>query len=97
MGGITMTEEPSPSIDGGGNASGVAADRLKAFIERVERLSEEKDAIAGDIKEVLSEAKSSGFEVKIIRMLLRLRKMDAQERNEQDQLLDVYKQAIGMV
>jgi uncharacterized protein (UPF0335 family) len=78
------------------DAGGIAADRLKSFIERIERLEEEKSAIAGDIKEVYSEAKSAGFETKIMRILVRLRKMDAQERSEQDQLLDVYKQAVGL-
>jgi uncharacterized protein (UPF0335 family) len=79
------------------DAGGIAADRLKSFIERIERLEEEKAAIAGDIKEVYSEAKSSGFETKIMRQIVRLRKMDVQERNEQEQLLDVYKQAVGMM
>jgi uncharacterized protein (UPF0335 family) len=79
------------------DAGGIAADRLKSFIERIERLEEEKSALAGDIKEVYSEAKSSGFETKIMRQIVRLRKMEPQERNEQEQLLDVYKQAIGMI
>jgi uncharacterized protein (UPF0335 family) len=79
------------------DAGGIAADRLKSFIERIERLEEEKAGIAGDIKEVYSEAKSSGFETKIMRQIVRLRKMDAQERSEQEQLLDVYKQAVGMM
>jgi uncharacterized protein (UPF0335 family) len=79
------------------DAGGIAADRLKSFIERIERLEEEKASIAGDIKEVYSEAKSSGFETKIMRLIVRLRKMDAQERSEQEQLLDVYKQAVGMM
>ena len=79
------------------DAGGIAADRLKSFIERIERLEEEKASIAGDIKEVYSEAKSSGFETKIMRQIVRLRKMDAQERSEQEQLLDVYKQAVGMM
>ena len=79
------------------DAGGIAADRLKSFIERIERLEEEKAGIAGDIKEVYSEAKSSGFETKIMRQIVRLRKMEPQERNEQEQLLDVYKQAIGMI
>ncbi|HEY4163768.1 MAG TPA: DUF2312 domain-containing protein [Dongiaceae bacterium] len=79
------------------DAGGIAADRLKSFIERIERLEEEKAALAGDIKEVYSEAKSSGFETKIMRQIVRLRKMDTQERVEQEQLLDVYKQAIGMI
>lgn len=87
----------TPEIDGGGNASGIAADRLRSFIERIERLAEEKQAIADDIKEVYSEAKSSGFETKIIRKVIALRKMDAQERAEQEQLLDVYLAAIGML
>jgi uncharacterized protein (UPF0335 family) len=79
------------------DAGGIAADRLKSFIERIERLEEEKSAIAGDVKEVYSEAKSSGFDTKIMRQIVRLRKMEPQERNEQEQLLDVYKQAIGMI
>lgn len=78
------------------NASGVAADRLKSFIERVERLTEEKQAIADDIKEVFAEAKSAGFETKIMKMIIKLRAMDAQERSEQEQLLDVYAQAVGL-
>ena len=78
------------------DAGGIAADRLKSVIERIERLEEEKAAIAGDIKEVYSEAKSSGFETKIMRQIVRLRKMDAQERSEQEQLLDVYKAAVGL-
>jgi len=86
-----------PSLPAGDNARGVAADRLKSFIERIERLEEEKATIAGDVKEVYSEAKSSGFETKIMRQIIRLRKQDAQERAEQEQLLDVYKQAIGMM
>jgi uncharacterized protein (UPF0335 family) len=79
------------------DASGIAADRLRSFIERIERLESEKAAIADDIKEIYSEAKSSGFETKIIRKVIALRKMDAQERAEQEQLLDVYMGAIGML
>ena len=76
--------------------TGFAKEQLKSFIDRIERLEEERAALSADIKEVYSEAKSAGFETKIMRMLVRLRKMDAQERNEQDQLLDVYKQAVGL-
>ena len=79
------------------DAGGIAADRLKSFLERIERLEEEKKAIAGDVKEVYAEAKSSGFDTKIIRQIVRLRKMEAHDREEQEQLLDLYKQAIGMV
>jgi uncharacterized protein (UPF0335 family) len=78
------------------DAGGIAADRLKSFLERIERLEEEKKAIAGDVKEVYAEAKSSGFDTKIIRQIVRLRKMEAHDREEQEQLLDLYKQAIGM-
>ncbi|MDY0884161.1 DUF2312 domain-containing protein [Dongia soli] len=78
------------------DAGGIAADRLKSFIERIERLEEEKAAIAGDVKEVYAEAKSSGFDTKIMRQIVRLRKMEAHDREEQEQLLDLYKQAIGL-
>jgi uncharacterized protein (UPF0335 family) len=79
------------------DAGGIAADRLKSFIERIERLEEEKTAIAGDIREVYSEAKSTGFETKIMRQLVRLRKMEAHDREEQEQLLELYKRAVGMI
>ncbi len=78
------------------DVGGVAGDRLKSFMDRIERLEEEKSALAADIREVFSEAKSTGFDVKIIRQILRLRKMDGPEREEQEHLLDVYKQALGM-
>ncbi|MGH6891928.1 MAG: DUF2312 domain-containing protein, partial [Dongiaceae bacterium] len=67
------------------------------FIERIERLEEEKAAIAGDIREVCSEAKSIGFETKIMRQVVRLRKMETHDREEQEQLLELYKSAVGMV
>jgi uncharacterized protein (UPF0335 family) len=78
------------------DAGGIAADRLKSFIERIERLEEEKAGIAGDIKEVYAEAKSTGFEVKIMRQIVRLRKMEPQDREEQQHLLDLYKRAVGL-
>lgn len=78
------------------DAGGIAGDRLKSFIERIERLEEEKAALAGDIKEVYSEAKSAGFETKIMRQIVRLRKMESHDREEQEQLLDLYMRAIGM-
>jgi uncharacterized protein (UPF0335 family) len=76
--------------------SGIAADRLRAFIERVERLEEEKAALATDIKEVYGEAKSLGFDPKIMRQIIRLRKMDTAEQQELEALLDTYKHALGM-
>jgi uncharacterized protein (UPF0335 family) len=78
------------------DVGGVAGDRLKSFIERIERLEEEKRALAEDIKEVYSEAKGVGFDVKIIRALIRIRKMDEDDRDEQEELLDTYMRAIGM-
>jgi uncharacterized protein (UPF0335 family) len=75
---------------------GVAGDRLKSFIERIERLEEEKKALAEDIKEVFSEAKGVGFDVKIMRQIIRIRRMDEDDRDEQEALLDTYLRAIGM-
>jgi uncharacterized protein (UPF0335 family) len=73
-----------------------SAARLKSFIERIERLEEEKAATAADIKEVFAEAKGTGFDVKIMRLVLRLRKMEQADRAEQEELLDLYKRALGM-
>jgi uncharacterized protein (UPF0335 family) len=73
-----------------------AAARLKSFIERIERLEEEKKGIADDIKEVYAEAKGAGFEVKVMRQIIRLRKMEADARREQEELLDLYMRALGM-
>lgn len=78
------------------DAGGIAADRLKSFIERIERLEEEKAALAADIREVYSEAKAAGFDTKVMRQVVRLRKMDNDDRQEQEALLDVYKHAIGL-
>jgi uncharacterized protein (UPF0335 family) len=72
------------------------AARLKSFVERVERLEEEKAVLAEDIKEVMGEAKASGFDVKILRKVISLRKMDEQKRREEEELLDLYKNAVGM-
>ena len=80
------------SADG---ATTVAAERLRSFIERVERLEEEKATIAGDIKEVYAEARGEGYETKILRQVVRLRKMDRADRQEQEALLDLYLSALG--
>ena len=74
---------------------GVAAERLRSFIERVERLEEEKANIMNDIKEVFAEAKGEGYDVKILRQIVRIRKMDRAERQEQEALLDLYLSALG--
>ena len=78
-------------------AGGVAGERLKSFIERIERLEEEKRALAEDIKEVYSEAKGVGFDVKTMRQLIRIRRLDEDDRDEQEALLDTYKRALGML
>ena len=74
----------------------IAADRLRSIIERVERLEEERKALAGDIKDIFSEAKSAGFDVKIIKQILKLRKMEPAQVEEQETLLDIYRRALGM-
>jgi uncharacterized protein (UPF0335 family) len=79
------------------DVGGVASERLKSFVERIERLEEEKQALAGDIREVYSEAKGTGFDVKVLRQIIRLRKMDSSDRSEMEELIDVYKRALEMV
>ena len=78
------------------DVDGVAGKRLKSFLERIERLEEEKAALAEDIKEVYGEAKATGFDTKTMRKVVRLRKMDLEKRREEDELLELYKAAIGM-
>ena len=73
---------------------GIAVDRLRSLIERIERLEEEKKAIAGDIRDIFAEAKSAGFDVKIMREILKLRKMDAADRDEKELLLETYRRAL---
>lgn len=75
----------------------VAASQLRAFIERIERLTEEKKTIADDIKDVYAEAKGAGFDTKAVRVLIRERKQDQAERQEFEAILDLYKAALGMV
>ena len=75
----------------------VAADELRSFVERVERLEEEKKTISDDIKDVYGEAKSRGYDVKVLRKVVSLRKQDRDERAEQEAILDLYLQALGMV
>ena len=76
--------------------TGVAADELKQFIERIERLEEEKAGIAGDIKEVFAEIKGRGFDTKAIRKIIAIRKKDHEERQEEEAILELYMQALGM-
>ena len=78
-------------------AGPISADRLKSFVERIEKLEEERKAISDDMRDVYSEAKGVGYDVKTMRKIISIRKVDAAERDEQEQLLDVYKHALGMV
>lgn len=78
------------------SASDIAKDQLISVIERIERLEEEKKGISDDIKEVYAEAKANGFDTKVLRKIVSIRKQDAAEREEQDAILELYLQAIGM-
>jgi len=73
----------------------IQGDHLKSIVERIERLEEEKKTIADDIKEVYAEAKGNGYDVKVLRMVIRIRKRDANERAEEEAILDLYLQAVG--
>ena len=75
---------------------GIAADRLRSLIERIERLEEERKALGSDIKDIYAEAKSAGFDVKVLRQIIRIRKQEPAEVEEQETLLDVYRRALGM-
>ncbi len=78
------------------DVQGITGDQLKSYIERIEKLEEEKANLTADVREVYSEAKANGFDTKVMRQIVRLRKMDQQDRSEQEELLNVYKAAIGM-
>ena len=91
-----MSAPAMPTSGDVSSAEGVAADELKQFIERLERLEEEKAGIMGDIKEVFAELKGRGFDAKAIRTILRVRKQDHSERQEQEAILELYLQALGM-
>ncbi len=92
-----MSNTAFPESPADAATSDSSAARLKSFVERIERLEEEKAGIAADIKEVYAEAKGTGFDVKIVRQIIRLRKMETEDRREQEELLDLYKRALGMI
>ena len=75
---------------------GIAADRLRSIVDRIERLEEERKALSSDIKDIYAEAKSAGFDVKALRQLIRIRKQEAAEVEELETLLDLYRRALGM-
>lgn len=76
---------------------GMSAEHLKQFIERIERLEEEKKNISEDLKEIYAEAKGGGFDTKTMRQIIKLRKMEANDVEEQEHMLDIYKRALGML
>jgi len=78
------------------DVGGIAVERLKSFIERIERLEEEKRVLGSDIKEVYVEAKGTGFEPKIMRQIIKIRRKDKEKVDEEESLLDLYKRALGM-
>lgn len=85
-----MSDETNPEV------GGIAVERLRSLIERIERLEEEKAAIASDIRDIFAEAKSAGFDVKIMKTVIKLRKMNAADRDEQELLLETYRKALDI-
>ena len=75
---------------------GIAADRLRSIVDRIERLEEERKALSSDIRDIYAEGKSAGFDVKVLRQLIRVRRQEAADVEEQETLLDVYRRALGM-
>jgi uncharacterized protein (UPF0335 family) len=78
------------------NIGGIAAGQLKSLVERIERLEEEKSALSADIKDVYSEAKASGYDIKTLRQIVRLLKLDSADRREQEEMLELYKRALDL-
>ena len=78
------------------NIGGIAAGQLKSLVERIERLEEEKSALSADIKDVYFEAKASGYDIKTLRQIVRLLKLDSADRREQEEMLDLYKRALDL-
>ena len=95
MNDFTPPSSAPGSIDRAANSGGVAVERLRSFVQRIERLEEDKAGLAQDLKEVYAEAKGEGFDVKVMRKLISLRKRDPQQRREEEELLELYLSAIG--
>lgn len=91
--GTSVADKPK---DDSAEVGGIAADRLRSIVERVERLEQERKALGDDIKDIFAEAKSAGFDVKVLRQIIRLRKQEPAEVEEQETLLDLYRRALGM-
>ena len=86
----------APATQENTEVGGIAGERLRSIVERIERLEEEKKALSSDIKDIFAEAKSAGFDVKVLRAVIRLRKQEPAEVEEQETLLDLYRRALGM-
>lgn len=93
---LDAAQKSTAKSDDSPETGGIAADRLRSLIERIERLEEERKALGNDIKDIFAEAKSAGFDVKVIRQIIRIRKQEPAEVEEQESLLDVYRRALGM-
>lgn len=91
-----LEDDDGPDLAGGDNSEPVAKEKLRAFVERIERMEEEKKAITDDIREIYAEAKGNGFDTKVLRGIIRLRKQDHNERMEQRALTELYLAALGM-
>ena len=99
-----LMEHPDSDVDGDDAvpkaqaqpAGGIAVDRLRSIIERIERLEDERKALGSDIKDIYAEAKSAGFDVKVVRTIVRIRKQEPADVEEQETLLDIYRRALGM-
>jgi uncharacterized protein (UPF0335 family) len=76
---------------------GIAGEQLRQYIQKIERLEQEKSDLASDVRDAYAEAKANGFDAKVMRQLIKIRKMDSNERAEQEELLDIYKHALGML
>ena len=94
--GLETLKKVAGNLEGSEKQGDVAADQLRLFIERIERLEEEKKGMADDIKDVYSEAKSQGYDAKIMKQIVSLRKMDTADRQEMEAILDTYKAALGL-
>ena len=92
----SATHDQAAKDTPGSAVGGIAADRLRSIVERVERLEEERKALGSDIKDIFAEAKSAGFDVKVIRQIIRIRKQEPADVEEQETLLDIYRRALGM-
>lgn len=90
------THSTDSTSDASAAPAGFAKEQLKSFIERIERLEEEKKAIADDIKDIFAEAKANGFDVAALRTILKIRKEDADDRKEHEAIVDLYCQALGI-